>query len=50
METAKNAVIANQIRVLTAKRAAFVTCERFEIEATTAVNTSGITAALRRVT
>ena len=50
MDTAKNAVMANQMRVLTARRAALVTCARLEMEATTAVKTSGITAAFSRVT
>ena len=50
MSTAKNAVIANQMSVLTARRAAFVTCDRLEMEATTAVKISGTTAAFSRVT
>jgi hypothetical protein len=50
MSTAKNAVIANQMSVLTARRAAFVTCDRFEMEATTAVKISGTTAAFSKVT
>ena len=43
--TAMNEVMANHSRVLAASRAALVTCARFAIEATTAKNTRGTTAA-----
>ena len=41
MSTEKNAVMANQIRVCAARRAALVTWRRLATDVTTAVNTSG---------
>ena len=50
MITAMKAVIANQSKVCTARRAALATWRRLAMELTMAVNTSGITATVSSLT